>query len=133
MVIQAIPASIGAAIGASQFAPPGKGGKRSREEAGYGSELFFTFAGALYLAISVAPTEEMILIAYQMTYGHAVALAVASLLIMHVLVYTIDFRRQHLIPRGTPWWSYFLRFTVVGYAIALAVSAFILWIFGRMD
>jgi putative integral membrane protein (TIGR02587 family) len=133
VAIQAIPGSIGAVVGASQFAPAGKGGKRSRADAGYGAELFFTFAGALYLAISVAPTEEMILIAYQMTYGHAVALALASLLTMHVLVYAIDFRRQHLIARGTPWWSYFLRFTVVGYAIALVVSALILWIFGRMD
>jgi uncharacterized membrane protein len=35
------------------------------------------------------------------------------------------------VPEGTPGWSVFLRYTVVGYAICLAISAYILWTFGR--
>jgi putative integral membrane protein (TIGR02587 family) len=91
------------------------------------------FAGALYLAISVAPTEEMILIAYKMTYWHAVGLALVSLLVMHVLVYAIDFRRRHVVPATTPQWELSLHFSLVGYAIALVVSTYILWTFGRLD
>ena len=32
-----------------------------------------------------------------------------------------------------PWWSNFLRFTLVGYVMALAISLFALWIFGRTE
>jgi putative integral membrane protein (TIGR02587 family) len=132
--VQMVPAGIGAVAGAGQFAPeqPQASGER-RERAGYPTELYFMFAGALYLAISVAPTEEMILIAFKMTYWHAVGLALASLLVMHVLVYAIDFRRRHVVPATTPQWKLFLHFSLVGYAIALLVSAYILWTFGRLD
>ena len=131
--IQAVPASIGAVIGANQFAPEKPEGEERRAEARYRTELFFIFTGALYLGISVAPTEEMILIAYKMTYWHAVGLGFASLAVIHALVYTIDFRRRHIIPAGTPFWSYFLRFSVVAYAVSILVSIFVLWIFNRLD
>lgn len=132
--VQMVPAGIGAVVGAGQFAPEdaaGTGERRTR--AGYATNLYFMFAGALYLGITVAPTEEMILIAHKMTYAHAVGLALASILITHVLVYAIDFRRRHVVPATTPQWSLFLRFSLVGYAIALAVSAYVLWTFGRLD
>jgi uncharacterized membrane protein len=52
---------------------------------------------------------------------------------MHAFVYAVEFRGQSDIPPGTPQWSVFLRFTVVGYAVALLVSAYVLWTFGRTD
>ena len=35
-------------------------------------------------------------------------------------------------PEGTPGWNLFLRFTIPGYALALLVSAYVLWTFGRL-
>ena len=132
--VQAIPASIGAVLGANQFALEApEDGEERRARAGYGTELFLIFTGALYLGISVAPTEEMIVIAFKMSYAHAAALGLVSLFVIHILVYTVDFRRKHIIPAGTPFWSYFLRFSVVAYAISLLVSAFVLWAYGRLD
>lgn len=52
---------------------------------------------------------------------------------MHAFVYAANFRGGHDAPAGTPWWSVFLRFTVVGYAISLAVSGYVLWTFGRFE
>lgn len=136
----AVPAGFGAVLANSQLAQSGeedeKGEKEKEEKkeaAGYGAEVFFMAAGAVFLAFNVAPTEEMVLIAFKMSYWHAVALAVASLLMMHAFVYGVSFKGTPAAPKGTPWWSLFLRFTVVGYALSLVISAYILWTFGRYE
>lgn len=137
VAIQSVPASFGAVLANSQLAgnDGGDGGeeRRRRERAGYGAEVFFMAAGAVFLAFNVAPTEEMILIAFVMTPWHALALAAAALLMMHGFVYASAFRGSPRAPHGTPGWSLFLRYTVVGYAVALAVSAYVLWTFGRLE
>lgn len=131
VALQAVPASIGALLTQSEFS----GGARRKElrEETYGSELFFMSAGAVFLSLNVAPTEEMILISYQMTPWHGLALALVSLTLMHAFVYSVEFRGQSLVPEGTAAWSVFLRYTIVGYAICLAISAYVLWTFGRYD
>ena len=52
---------------------------------------------------------------------------------MHALVYGAAFRGQPLDHVHAPWWSVFARYTVVGYAIAILLCAFLLWTFGRLD
>lgn len=134
VALQAIPASFGAMLANSQLGDANEREgpeERRKRHAGYPAELFFMAAGATFLAFNVAPTEEMILIAFKLTGWHAVALIVVSLLLMHAFVYAVDFRGTRSAPEGTPWWSLFLRYTVVGYAIALLISAYVLWTFGR--
>ena len=136
VALQAVPASFGAMLANSQLGQAGEKGEQEKERkrrAGYGAEVFFMAAGATFLAFNVAPTEEMILIAFKMTAWHALALMAASLLMMHAFVYAVSFRGTHAAPEGTPWWSVFLRFTVVGYAVALLISAYVLWTFGRFE
>lgn len=134
VAIQSVPASFGAVLANSQLAGDADGpGKRRRDQAGYGAQLFIMAAGAVFLAFNVAPTEEMILISFVMTPWHGVALVAASLLVMHGFVYASAFRGSPRVARGTPAWSLFLRNTVVGYVVALAVSAYVLWTFGRLE
>jgi putative integral membrane protein (TIGR02587 family) len=135
VAIQSVPASFGAVLANIQLAGNGDdGSERGRkEEAGYGGKLFIMTAGAVFLAFNVAPTEEMILISFVMSSWHALALMAASLLMMHAFVYASEFRGSPRVAQGTPAWSLFLRNTVVGYAIALAVSAYVLWTFGRLE
>jgi putative integral membrane protein (TIGR02587 family) len=90
-------------------------------------------AGALFLSFNMAPTEEMVLIAYKMSAWHSVALAVLSLGLMHAFVYALDFRGGSARPAKIPAWSVFARLTLVGYAIVLSVSLFTLWVFSRTD
>ena len=55
--------------------------EQRQREASYAGHLFFMIVGALYLAMTVAPTEEMSLIGYSMTDLHALfamALSVPS-------------------------------------------------------
>jgi len=89
--------------------------------------------GALFLAFNVAPTEEMILIAYRMTPWHGLALGVISIALLHVFVYNIGFSGQESRPEGGSFLSTFLHFTLAGYGIALLVSLYVLWTFGRTD
>ena len=87
--------------------------------------------GALFLAFNVAPTQEMQLIALRMDAVHSLLPALGSLAVMHAFVFGVSFRGSHAEP--APAWSLFLRFTVVGYAIALLLGAYLLWTFGRLE
>lgn len=134
VAVQAVPASIGALLAQSQLG--GTDAHRTdRSEGGnsYWDELLLMAAGALFLAFNVAPTEEMVLIAYQMPDWLLVVLVLVSIGTMHAFVYAVGFRGQEEIEQGRSVWSAFARLTIVGYAIALLISAYILWTFGRMD
>jgi putative integral membrane protein (TIGR02587 family) len=134
VAIQSVPASFGAVLANSQLAGSQDGAKKERKEAaGYGAQLFIMAAGAVFLAFNVAPTEEMVLISFVMTPWHGLALVAASLVMMHGFVFASGFRGSPAVVRGTPAWSLFLRHTVVGYVVALAVSAYVLWTFGRLE
>lgn len=133
VALQAVPASFGAVLANSQLGGGGAADEERMEEAGYGGELLFMAAGAVFLAFNVAPTEEMIVIAFKMSEWHALALAGVSILLMHAFVYAVEFRGTPAAPQGASPWSLFFRFTLVGYAIALAVSAYVLWTFGRYE
>ena len=132
--LQAVPASVGASLARSQL-----GGQQDAEEerrrrhAGYGGELFLMVAGAIFFAFNVAPTEEMVVIAFQMSEWHVLALVGVSLLMMHAFVYSVEFKGQATAATGTSGWSVFARYTLVGYAAALLISAYVLWTFGRYE
>jgi putative integral membrane protein (TIGR02587 family) len=132
--LQAVPASIGALLAQAQFGAGGERMRRKHERHDtYASEMFFMAAGAIFLSFNVAPTEEMIIIAYRMTPWHALGLCVLSIVLMHAFVYMLEFSGKSEIPPDVPTWSVFLRYTIVGYAICLLISAYILWTFGRIS
>jgi len=127
VVVQAVPAALGALLARSQF-----GGDRPREErdafSGYGGTLFMMLVGALFLSLNIAPTEEAVQVAYTMTEWHALGLVLLTVAAMHAFVYGHGAGDD-----DGPWWSLMLRFTLVGYALALATSLYVLWTFGRTD
>jgi len=133
--IQALPAAIGAMVARTQLRGGAGDGKANtppeERRSDYVSELFLMGVGALFIAFNVAPTEEMILIAYRMTEWHALALALASMLILHALVFSVGFAGQEEGHGSGSTLRTFVHFTLAGYAIALLVSLYILWTFGR--
>ena len=133
VALQAIPASFGAMLSGSQFGGQGPAERRHKRDIGFGGTLFLMGVGSLFLAFNVAPTEEMLLIAARMTHWHALALALVSLLLMHAFVYAVSFRGSPGAPEGMSRSTLFLRYTVPGYAIALVVSGYVLWTFGRYE
>jgi len=129
VAVQAAPASIGAVLANKQLRQRAE--KRPKEDrAGYLGQLFLMGAGALFLALNVAPTEEMVLIAFKMTPWHGLALVALSLLTLHALVFSVGFAGQKTHEsHGLA----FLHYTVAGYGAALLVSLYVLWTFGRLD
>jgi putative integral membrane protein (TIGR02587 family) len=131
--LQAVPASMGAVLARTEFGIA----KAEQEEKGvtarYFGEIFLMAAGGLFLAFNIAPTEEMILITYTIAEGHALIILAVSLLILHSFSYALGFPGQASVSPETEPWFLFLRSTVVGYAVCLIMSAYVLWTFGRFD
>ena len=129
LALQAVPAGIGALLGRSLLQK-----ERSQQtgwEAKYPGKLFLMTAGALFLGINIAPTDEIIIITHRINEWFAIVLALLSLMLMHAFVYAVEFRGGAVAPEGGSQWSLFLRFTVTGYALALVVSFYLLWTFSR--
>lgn len=135
IAVQSIPTSFGAMLARKQLGD-GDSDKTQEQQArsdGYAGQLFLMLAGALFLAFNVAPTEEVVLIGFKMTPWHSLALISASLLILHAFVFAVGFPGQEQAPAGYGPVRLFLAYTVPGYGIALLVSLYILWTFGRLD
>ena len=132
VTVQAVPASFGAMLGRTLL-----GGERADEDQRpretYGGELFIMAAGALLLSFSIAPTEEITQLGLRLGPGGAAILALASVALMHAFVYAVEFHGQAARPEGATVITEFLRLTLVGYALVLVISAYVLWTFGRTD
>ena len=135
VAVQAVPAGMGAVLARSQLGlqEEQQDVERQRRES-YGSELFLMAAGALFLAFNIAPTEEIVLIAHQQASPwYAVALVLASVLVLHAFVYAVGFHGQHGPPPDRSPDQEFLRLTLPGYVVVLLVCLYVLWTFGRLD
>ena len=134
IAIQSVPASFGAMLANKQFGNEEAGEEEAADErAGYGGQLFLMTAGALFLAFNMAPTEEMVLISYQMSPWQEIGLVLLSILLLHAFVYSVGFGGQEEAPAGSGPLRTFLGYTLAGYGIALVVSLYVLWTFGRTD
>lgn len=127
LVLQAVAGAMGALLAGRQLSA-GEDDVGDEDQAAYPGELFLMVAGALFLALNMAPTEEMILIAYRMSPLHVAALLVASLLVMHAIVYRVGFAGQEEHDRP---FAAFVHFTLAGYGLVLLTSLYVLWVFGR--
>ena len=130
IALQGVPAAMGAVLARKQLSGAGDTDNEDDKVGTYRGELFLMIAGALFIAFNVAPTEEMILISYLMAWWQTVLLAIGSLILLHVLVYRLGFAGQE---SHDGQWAAFMRFTLPGYALALLISLYVLWTFGRTD
>lgn len=133
VTLQAVPASIGALLAQSQLGEESAGAPVRGGVQRWRSDVFIMAVGALFLSFNIAPTQEMALIALRIGSGQALLLMVISLALMHAFVYGVSFRGRPRPGERESGWMLFMRFTVVGYAVVLLLSAFMLWIFGTLD
>jgi putative integral membrane protein (TIGR02587 family) len=133
IAIQTVPASIGAILARGQLASGQTDLEIKQRRAGYPGQLFIMVAGAIFLAFNVAPTDEMLLIAFKMSYFQALSLILLSVLALHAFVFALDFRGGEQAPTRIRFGWLLLSHSVAGYGIALVVSLYVLWTFGRTD
>jgi putative integral membrane protein (TIGR02587 family) len=135
--------AIGVSVGTSQLGGGGEGdaedkgvGARGESGAGggihFGGQVVVALCGAVLFAANVAPTEEIVMIAAEVSTLRLAGLALFSLALGALILYYSEFQgsrrhvrfdRRHDVLVGT----------VVTYAVALAASALILGFFGRFD
>ena len=130
--LHAVPGSIGAIL-ARRLLEVEETKKERRRREWYGAKIFLMGVGAIFLAFQLAPTEEMVLIGHRMTAWHAVALALVSLCVMQAFICSVERQGRQRLFAADFFWGVFLRYTVVGYGLALLLSLFVLWTFGRLD
>jgi uncharacterized membrane protein len=52
---------------------------------------------------------------------------------MQAFLCAVERRGRESVFSADFFWGVFLRFTIVGYAVALLISLYVLWTFGRLD
>ena len=132
VAIQTVPASFGAMIGAKMLGEGEEIEEQERWRRTYSGGLFVMLAGAMFLCFTVAPTEEIILIAYQMTAWQGFALVFLSILALHAILYVVGFAGQEQRSKRSAV-SALLRYSVPGYVIAICACFYVLWTFGRVE
>ena len=139
VIVQAVPLSIGAAVANAIF---GRHGERSREgvepgeEAQSVAQAFIadfgaTIIGAIFLAFSIAPTDEVPMLAAELDYAHQLALIALSLVLTYVIVFASGFGTGQHEQRG-PFQSP-LTETVLAYLLSLLVALAALFLFDRIE
>jgi putative integral membrane protein (TIGR02587 family) len=98
VLVQAVPLSIGASVTNEVF---GRWGERNRNGNGGGvqlgpwqglfSDIGATIIGGVFIGFSIAPTEEVPMLAAGLQYRHLVALIVFSLVISYGIVFASGF------------------------------------------
>ncbi|MEJ7624697.1 MAG: TIGR02587 family membrane protein [Pyrinomonadaceae bacterium] len=136
VALLALPASLGSVLAQSLLMIDDKAhleAENRKRRATYAGQLFLMTAGAVFLSMSVAPTEEMILIGFKMTEWHTIAVLVISIAVMHAFIHAVEYSGHgNALSPDESEWSVFLRYTVVGYALVLVISYYILWTFGSL-
>lgn len=133
IALQVFPAGVGAMLARDQMSGESAGEGRNHRPRSYGGELCLMAVGALFLGLNVAPTEEMVLLAYTMQPWQEVALALLSLALMQAFIYAVESSGGSRPRPGATFWGLFLRSAVAGYAVVLLISLYLLWTFGRTD
>ena len=131
VAIQTVPGAIGAMLARNQLGES----QDQMDEAGatYFGELFLMAVGALFLSLNIAPTDEVFVIAYAMDPWRQLALLGLSVAMLHGFVFSFGFRGAEGGRPHEGFWSLLVRFTFPGYALAVAVSLYALWSFGRLE
>ena len=138
ITVEAMTVAIGISIGTSQLGGGDdgrvKGGAEAsaKEEVTFSGQLVIAACGSMLFASNVAPTEEIIMIASEARVQNLVGLATLSILLTGLILYYIEFTGSTRFAAAQGIISVVIG-TVVTYAVALAVSAAVLWFFGRLD
>jgi putative integral membrane protein (TIGR02587 family) len=138
IALQAVPLSIGASV-ANQIFGEGRGrqGNGDADHAGdeplpRWQELFSdvgaTAIGGVFVGTSIAPTDEIPMIAAALDYGHLIAVVAFSLLLSYGIVFASGFDRHR--PDG-PFQHPFTE-TMLAYVVSLVIAFIALYLFNQV-
>lgn len=143
VVYEALPFCLGVGV-ANHFLRGGRDTPDDDPAEGSGSEddegLNATFAdlgatsiGAVFVALNIAPTDEIPMLTAAMTAVHILALMAASILVSYGIVFVAGFARQDRRHAQVGLFQRPLTETIVSYLVALASAALMLALFQRLE
>ena len=145
VVIQIVPLAMGVAVANAVFA---RGRARHWETTEQDDEahhtrvgpwkatlgdIAATVVGASLLGFSIAPTEEIELIAAELGLVNALALIALSLISTHIMVFAGAFDPERHLRRPRSFFRTPVGETLMAYVVSLFVAAVALYMFGRLD
>jgi putative integral membrane protein (TIGR02587 family) len=110
---------------------PGTGDRAGERRSGVLADLGASFFGATFVALSIAPTDEVPMIASAMSPPWLLVMVAASLLASYGIVFVAGFTRQDARHAHQGAFQRPTTETVVCYLISLAVALVLLWMFQR--
>ena len=132
ITLQAVPLSIGASVANQVFS-----GRRNGDDdggdplspwQGFLSDIGATAIGGVFIGASIAPTEEIPMIAAGLDYWHLLALIVFSLLLSYGIVFASGFDSQRAEgPLQNPFAE-----TMLAYVVSLGISFLSLYLFNQV-
>lgn len=145
IIVEGLTVAIGVSVGTAQLGASDDGDEEGAEQhttplgrnkdapdtQRFGGQLIVSLCGAVLFAANVAPTEEIIMIAFESTPWRILGLAAFSIVMSALILYYSGFRGAKSVAAES--WSSVPVGLVITYAIALIASAGILWFFGRFD
>lgn len=138
IIAQTVPLSIGAAAAGALVARSDKsregadGQTEQSPERDMLNDLGATIAGGVFIGFSIAPTEEVTLLAAELNYLHELGLILFSLAVTYIIVFESGFSPQRQVKaQHSPLQRPFTE-TVVAYVISLAVALISLYFFGQI-
>lgn len=145
IIIQTLPLSIGASIANAVFSrgagdqSGGTGQKedgQSRKSSPWRAtlaDLGTTIGGAIFLSFSVAPTEEIPMLAAELDYWHELALIGLTLALTYIIVFESGFSPQHgQGAQSSGPFQHPITETVLAYIVALLVALTALFLFDQV-
>lgn len=149
VIVEAMAVSIGVSVGKSQLGmeesdinknEQAEQKEKERSERKHQDSLYHTklgnavlaLCGAIIVGSNVAPTEEVISIAFESSPNNILTMALVSLVLSAVILYFSDMRGTG--GRNSNWLAYDVTFdTCISYLVGLGAAAFMLWFFGRFE
>jgi putative integral membrane protein (TIGR02587 family) len=161
IVIEAMTVAVGVSVGTAQLGGGGEGGEGSegnsadapetargrggvrekkkargsgvgQDEPHFGGQLLLALCGAALFAANVAPTEEIVMLAVEISWLRLLALAFVSLLFGSIILHYSEFKGTREFVRRDSFGAVVVG-SIITYAVALVTAALILWFFGRFD
>ncbi|WP_404787776.1 TIGR02587 family membrane protein [Altericista sp. CCNU0014] len=144
LIYESVPFSLGVAL-SNQFLSDKSGdkqdsqedrskpNKRKQELNGTVADIGATAIGGIIVAFSIAPTDEVPMLAASTSGPWLLALTIASLLISYAIVFAANFSNQSKRRQQQGVFQDPFSETVVSYLVSLVVAAAMLWFFDTVS
>ncbi len=137
IVVQAVPLSLGASVATMIFGA-GRGDRRGDADTAASArspwqaalkDAGATVTGGIFIGFSIAPTEEVLLLAAELTPPHLLALIALSLALTYAIVFESGFDPNQIQPRYNGLYQSAITETTAAYAVSLVVAVGALLLF----